>query len=436
MQEKETFQEFVGQGPRAAAAMLLGLFIAALIFMNTAPIPRTVVATGAVASIREARAVLHDAGGVVASLPVLEGDFVARGDPIVTFNTGALAAERTALATEIIVLSAERESLLTGDAAPGDTVFSASLHDLAASFGMEESLRQEKARNIARLASDDQRTAQLEEETKSLEARKLRRILERNAKRDELSLLQDLIAMRSPLVEQGFAPKATLKELQIEEAELRGEVERLNSEIENLASEVVKAQSEAVRVPNELDFERFTRLADLSRQIADKKKRMLIVEQELAKAVVTAPVAGQVIELAANTVGSYAAPAQKIAVIAPLDEDLVINVKLHPRDIDRVTSGMSAKVVFSAFPQRALPEITTRLESVTNDVLIDEATGDQFYHAKLKIPDNIADILALEDAQTFVAGMPVDVFITVERMTVFDYLWAPLKQSFRSSFRA
>ena len=434
MQEKETFQDFVGRGPRMAAATLLGLFIAALIFINTAPIPRTVVASGAVASIREARAVLHDAGGVVATLPVLEGDFVARGDPIVTFDTGALAAERTALATEIIVLSAERESLLTGDAAPGGAEFSDALHDLAAAFGLEESLRQEKARNTARLASDDQRTAQLKEETKSLEARKAWRILERNAKRDELSLRQDLIAMRDPLVEQGFAAKATLKELQIEEAELRGEVERLNSEIENLASELVKARSEAVRVPNEIDFERFSRLAELSRQIADKKKRMLIVEQELAKAVVTAPVAGQVIELIANTLGSYAAPAQKIAVIAPLDEDLVIN--LHPRDIDRVSSGMSAKVVFSAFPQRALPEITTRLESVTNDVLVDETTGDQFYHAKLTIPDNIADILALEDAQTFVAGMPVDVFITVERMTVFDYLWAPLKQSFRSSFRA
>ena len=432
----QSLSEFFGAGSRVAAFGLLGLFILALVFMSTAPIPRTVVATGAVDSLRPARAVLHDAGGIVAELPVLEGEIVSRGDPILVFDTAALSAERTALGTEIVVLSAERESLLSNDATIREELFSAPLHALAASFDIEESLDQEAARIIAKNASENQLTAQLAEEQKSLEAEKLRRIRERNAKRDELSLLQDLIDMRRPLVAQGFAPKADLKQLQIEEAELRGEVERLNSEIARLASDIVKAQSEAVRVPNELDFERLTRLSELSRQIADKKKRMLLVEQGLAKSIVTAPVSGQVIELIAHTVESYVAPAQKIAVIAPLHEDLVINVKLNPRDIDRVLPGMSAKVVFSAFPQRALSEITTDVENITNDVLVDEATGEQYYQAKLRIPDNIAETLHLKEAQQVVAGMPVDVFITVERMTVIDYLWAPLKQSLRSSFRA
>ena len=182
------------------------------------------------------------------------------------------------------------------------------------------------------------------------------------------------------------------------------QLKRLSADIDSLTSQINKADSEATRIPNELDIERLTRLSELSRQIADKNKRMTLVDQAIAKAVVTAPVSGQVIELHANTVASYIGPGQKIAMIAPFNEDLIIDVKLEPRDIDLISPGMKAKVVFSAFPQRSLPEIITQIESVTNDVLIDPTTGRKYYNAKLRIPENIAALLTTEKRATYGLG--------------------------------
>ncbi len=436
MLSSTSLHDFIGNGLRGSILTLILLFLALIAFLMLVSIPRSVIGSGELSSMRAARSVMHDTGGVILDLPVLEGQMVEKGDPILRFDTSALSAEREALATEIVVLSAERESL----SASGDPVdfdqFSSNLHVLAKTYALEQDLKDQSTRAVAETAAKEQVVSQLQEQQQALRAEKNHRIRERKAKREEHALIKELISRRQPLVDQGYASKAEMNTIKIQEASLRGAIERLSADIDSLTSQINKADSEATRIPNELDIERLTRLSELSRQIADKNKRMTLVDQAIVKAVVTAPVSGQVIELHPNTVASYIGPGQKIAMIAPFNEDLIIDVKLEPRDIDLISPGMKAKVVFSAFPQRSLPEIITQIESVTNDVLIDPMTGRKYYNAKLRIPENIAALLTTENAQHMVSGMPVQVFVTVNRVTFFDYFTGPLRQSFHSAFRA
>ena len=430
------FMEFVGRGAKGAVATLIAILCLIFLFVSLAPIPRSVVAQGSVSPVRASRTVQHDAGGIVDALPVLDGQFVNKGDLLLRFDTNALEAESVALATEIVSLSAEREGLIDKDDGALGRRYSSALRTLAVTYDLETDLILESERVSDKEKARTEVIEQLEGEILLLEERLASRISERSAKTDQHAILKELIQRKELLVDQGYASKVELNRLWIDEAALRSSIERLNSEISQTRGAITKARSDALRIPKELNVERLTRLAELSRQIADRRKRMAHVQQALARAKVVSPVAGQVIGLSVNTIGGFVSPGQTIAMIVPDGEELIIDVRFNPRDIDIVSAGMSAKIVFSAFPQRKIPEIEAEIESISTDVLTEPSTGQSYYHAKLKLSDEIAATLTQADAPAVLPGMPVDVFIPVRRTSILGYVWAPLKNSLRSSFKA
>ena len=103
MLSSTSLHDFIGNGLRGSILTLILLFLALIAFLMLVSIPRSVIGSGELSSMRAARSVMHDTGGVILDLPVLEGQMVEKGDPILRFDTSALSAEREALATEIVV---------------------------------------------------------------------------------------------------------------------------------------------------------------------------------------------------------------------------------------------------------------------------------------------------------------------------------------------
>jgi|GEM_PF-6637219 len=436
MLSETPFDKFVSRGSKQALALVLGACVFSLVFVSVVPIPRSVVATGSVASLRATRSVEHDIGGIVEALPVVDGQTIKKGEALLKFETAGLEAEKLALATELVTLSAERESLLKEKSAAGEKNFSETLRNFAHAYDLEADLLQQAARASAKSEVNAELTAQLEKDLATLKQRRRSFKAQKVAKLEEFSLIQDLVKRKEPLVAEGFVAQTDLNRLKIEEASVRGAIERIHAEVKDVEGRIANVESNLIRAPQEFDFERLTRLAELTRHIADRRKRMTQVTLSIAKSAVVAPVSGQVIGLSVNTLGSYVAPSQTIAMIVPHNEEMIIDVRLNPRDIDLVTAGMTAKVVFSAFPQRKIPEISAKIESVASDVLTDPVTGNAYYQTKMRIPNGVFNGHASETDMTVLSGMPVDVFIPVNKMSVLQYIWTPVRQSFRRSFRA
>ena len=122
-------------------------------------------------------------------------------------------------------MSAERESL----SASGDPVdfdqFSSNLHVLAKTYALEQDLKDQSTRAVAETAAKEQVVSQLQEQQQALRAEKNHRIRERKAKREEHALIKELISRRQPLVDQGYASKAEMNTIKIQEASLRGAIE-------------------------------------------------------------------------------------------------------------------------------------------------------------------------------------------------------------------
>lgn len=135
--------------------------------------------------------------------------------------------------------------------------------------------------------------------------------------------------------------------------------------------------------------------------------------------------------LRATTEGGVIRASEPVAEIVPTDALLIINARVQPKDIDRITPGMSARVVLTAYTQRNLPFIYGRLQSISADALVDEHTCLAYFLANVEVDLRTLD----ENLQVqLLPGMQAEVMLLEGERSAFDYFLAPILESRRRSF--
>jgi HlyD family type I secretion membrane fusion protein len=153
----------------------------------------------------------------------------------------------------------------------------------------------------------------------------------------------------------------------------------------------------------------------------------------LQRTLIGAPVDGTVVALRFRTAGGVVRPGEPVLEIVPDNEELLIDARLSPMDIDVVRAGLPARVVLPAFQQRHLPQIEGRVRQVSPDALADPQTGQRFFAVRVEIDrDRLA---GLEPPLELTPGMPAEVYITTGERTALDYLLGPLYDSLRRAGR-
>ena len=136
-------------------------------------------------------------------------------------------------------------------------------------------------------------------------------------------------------------------------------------------------------------------------------------------------------QLAAHTIGGVISPAEVIIEIVPDQDELQIEARLQPSDIDRVRVGQKVLVRFSAFNQRTTPQITGLVSYVSADLAHDRQTHAAFYSVKAVLPqDEIARLGGLQ----LVSGMPAELFLETGKRTMMSYLLKPITDQLQRTF--
>jgi multidrug efflux pump subunit AcrA (membrane-fusion protein) len=126
------------------------------------------------------------------------------------------------------------------------------------------------------------------------------------------------------------------------------------------------------------------------------------------------------------------APGEAILEIVPNAERLLVEARINPSDIDKVTIGQIAEVRFSAFSQRTSEPVDGNVLSVSADGITDEKTGEQYYLAKVGISESYRDKLG---GEKLVPGMQAEVYILTGKQTPLDYLFDPIATSLGRAWR-
>ena len=320
-----------------------------LLWAGLAPLDEGVPGPGQVVIDTKSKAVQHLSGGLVKEVLVGEGDRVKEGQLLVRLDAGVARANFEATRQRYLNLRAT-ESRLQAEQRGLSKI---SFHPDVVSASQDPQIRQ-VALNQEQLF--DSRRAALRAELQSLEEsiqgqQALIVAYESMAinRQSQQALLNEELNNTRGLVKEGYAPRN--RQLELERmtfesgssiAELQGNTVRAKRTVAELRQRVIARQQEYRK-------EVETLLADVSREAQGDAEKFIATQNDLERIDIKAPASGQVVGLAFQTVGGVIGPGQKLMDIVPEDQALLIEVRVAPHLIDRVTRGLPVDVRFSSF---------------------------------------------------------------------------------------
>ncbi len=174
-----------------------------------------------------------------------------------------------------------------------------------------------------------------------------------------------------------------------------------------------------------------TELEEIRGEIAELQERLKVARDVLERTAIRAPGNGTIQNLKVHTVGEVVRPGEDLMELVPANDDLVINARVTPIDIDSVVPGLVAEVRFSAIKSRLTPIIVGEVASVSGDVITPENPNEQpYYLARIDVSEVELPPVVEEKIS---AGMPAEVIVKSGERRVVDYLASPLMDAVRKS---
>ena len=205
-------------------------------------------------------------------------------------------------------------------------------------------------------------------------------------------------------------------------ASSRVEVLRLNRQRSELELKATEARSDYMVRARE----------DLAKANAEAQMLVAVIRgrnDSLSRLTLRSPVRGIVKDIEVTTIGGVIPPNGQLMQIVPLDDQLLIETRISPRDIAFIHPDQQAKVKITAYDYSIYGSLDGKVVAISPDTLQDEVKPEVFYYRVFIRTDS--DVLRNKAGKTFaiVPGMIAAVDIRTGDKTVLDYLIKPLNRA-------
>jgi adhesin transport system membrane fusion protein len=218
---------------------------------------------------------------------------------------------------------------------------------------------------------------------------------------------QDHIEAKAALQQHTSALRLSNRELQVTRPLLRtGAVSDID---------IIRLEREIVDLNGEINRTKAVINRSLSAINEAKNK---VTEVELA--MINSPVKGTVQRLLVNTVGGILQPGSDVLEIVPLDDQLIVEAKIPPKDIAFLRPGQPAMIKFSAYDFAVYGGLEAEVLHISADTITDDRENT-FYLVQLKTTKN-----NFSEELTIIPGMTTQVDIITGKKTVLEYLLKPV----------
>lgn len=416
-------------------AMAAVTFIA-IVWGALAPIESAAVARGNVVLLSNKKTIQHLEGGIIQEILVKEGDLVQKGQPLVRLSATSAIAQREILQGELWVAQATEARLIAERDGLQDIAFDATMTEIArndpelekaiaAQIRLFESQREARRGKLAAL---QQRIAQAHEQIQGLKS-------QIQGAEGQIALLSEEADTVKTLLEKGYATKPRLLALQRLQSDLQGQRGQHIADIAKVGQSITETKIEIITLENEFATQNSQDLRDTQMKINDLEEKLAAARDITDRTLITAPTGGIVTGLKYHTLGGVVQPGTPIMDLIPQDDQLIIEAKVKPTDIDAVHAGQEAKVVLTAFQMRSTPKLPGMVTQVSADKFTDERgmQMDSYYLARVEVDKSL--LHASGQKLELYPGMPADVLIRTGSRSFLGYLFKPITDSMRRAFR-
>jgi HlyD family secretion protein len=173
-------------------------------------------------------------------------------------------------------------------------------------------------------------------------------------------------------------------------------------------------------------------LAEIRGKKSELIEKRVAAQDQFKRIDLVAPQDGRIFQRTANTVGGVIQAGEVIMLVVPDGDNLIVEVKIAPQEIDRLYLSQHAILKFTAFDQRTTPELNGDVVNIAPDVTQEEKKNETYYSVRIRVSDGELSRLG---ATKLIAGMPVEAFIQTTPHTVMSYLVKPMEDQITRAFR-
>ena len=403
------------QSTRKADVILytIALFwLIALIWSSVASLEEVTRGEGRVIASSKMQIIQNLEGGIVQEIFVQTGDQVTNLQPLIKLEDIKFKSEllsikqnKAALEANINILSAESQ----GVTPEFEVTFEANYPELV---GRELEL------HAARKTTHNESIEILEKKLKRLK-------VQSDAAKENFNLIEREKNIVEPLVEQGVEAEMELIRIEQRMNEAQSNILQVDAEIEANDAQLNAERSNFIEQARE-------KLQEVEKEYNNLVESLPAYEDRLARTLVRAPMNAIVNRLLVNTVGGVIQPGSSLVELVPVDDELVVEVEISPKDIAYVIVGQRASIKLTAFDFSKFGALDGYVTKVSADSLTKE-DGSIWYLCQASVPVNM--ITTMGKSIQIQTGMVAQVDIISGEKTVLQYLIQPVTKVANEAFR-
>ena len=223
-----------------------------------------------------------------------------------------------------------------------------------------------------------------------------------------LTLVEQELKMTEPLVAKGAASEVEVLRLKRQATDLRNQMNDVRNQY------LVKSREELAKANTDIETQS---------QVVKGKS------DTLSRTVFKSPVRGIIKEIDVMTIGGVISQNGKLMTIVPLDEQLLVEARISPRDIAFIHPGQDALVKITAYDYSIYGGLKGKVSIISPDTLRDEVKQDQFYY-RVYIRTDSGKLMNKAGKQfSITPGMVATVDIKTGEKTILDYLIKPFNKA-------
>lgn len=318
-------------------------------------------------------------GGIIDKITIKEGEIVQAGDVIASLDTTRTLAAVMESESKYRSLLASKHRLMA-EISNRPLVFPAELRSFTEIIERERLLYTSRKSNYI-------------SSIKNIQASKI--------------LINNELTINSRLMNEGASSKVDVIRLRKQLVDLNMKESELNYNYQ------VKSGEELSRISGEIEslYEKIIGQRDM-----------------LKKSTITSPVRGIVKSIEVNTIGGVIPPNGTIMNIVPLDDRLLIEAKILPRDIAFIHPGQNAIVKITAYDYSIYGGLNGEVVTISPDTISDPQKPDAVFY-RVYIRTDKDHLQTDDNKKHFISpGMVASVDIKTGKKTILQYLIKPFNK--------
>ncbi|UCV29448.1 HlyD family type I secretion periplasmic adaptor subunit [Ferribacterium limneticum] len=256
-------------------------------------------------------------------------------------------------------------------------------------------------------------------------AQRQQELNEAQAKRAQASQGYDLtsreLAVTKPLINSGAVSEVELLRLERDVSRYRGERDMAAAQISRVQASINEAQRKIEEVELTFRNDASKELSETMAKLNSLAEGSVALSDRVKQSSIRSPVKGTVKRLLVNTVGGVIQPGKDMIEIVPLEDTLLLEARVLPRDIAFLRPGQPAMVKFTAYDFSIYGGLEGTLEHIGADTVMDDK-GNAFYTVRVR-----TNKPGFGDANLpIIPGMVAEVDILTGKKSVLAYLVKPV----------